>query len=464
LTTPSEKAGISEMRRKVIRKFIFYIGLIFGIFLLGLTGRMFVTMLGLNQDSRLERNWEFVAHQKNISILLRDAELGVYAYFISGNRSFLPNPKNLRERYEAESRLLKISSDDNVNQKSNFEKFQVLANNLLQQMENEIADSSQKSAAPLYSSPAFLNSWWQNIQELRDLENVIETKQAAMIVLRENEVQENYRNTLLLCLGASVALMILLVLFYKMNQRYSMELSASKNVFKSENDDLKNDIALRVEQLTDLSHHLLAVAEQEKASLARELHDELGSNLTAMRLDLLAVLESLKEKDIILATQLRQTLQILQKTFENKRRIIENLRPSTLECLGFATAIRTHGEEVARRSGLHVDVKIDEDSIDIDSARAIAMYRIVQESLTNTVKYAKAKHVSISLTRNLKGHCLRISDDGVGVAKSVIRKHPSHGILGMRERATLLGGSFDMRSGTGGVGTHIEVFLPYPNN
>jgi signal transduction histidine kinase len=450
------------MRKKTIRKSTFYVGLIFSFFLLGLAGEELIAMLSANQDSKLERNWECVTHQKNISILLRDAELDVYAYFISGNRSFLPDQKDLRARYEAEFRSLKIPPNDNIDQQHNLDKFQVLANHLLQQLEDEIDGSSQIGVtAPHSSSPAFMKQWWQDMQVLRNLENIIETKQVALIAMRENEVREKYRHTLLSCLGGGFAFIMLLILFFRMSQRYSMELSVSKNEFKSENDDLKNDIAVRVDQLTELSHHLLAVSEQEKASLARELHDELGSNLTAMRLDLLAVLEKLKGKDACLAIQIKQTLQILQKTFDSKRRIIENLRPSMLESLGLATAIRTHAEEVARRTGLRIDVKIEDDSTGIDTARAIAMFRIVQESLTNTAKYAKAERVSISLTRGQKELRLHISDDGVGLPKNIIRKSPSHGIVGMRERATLLGGVFDIRSGLGGHGTHIEVFLPY---
>jgi len=249
---------------------------------------------------------------------------------------------------------------------------------------------------------------------------------------------------------------------HTMKTNYLRRSHVFKNESKSKNDDLKNDRILRVEKLIEPSQHFLAVSEQEKANLARELHDELGSNLTAIRLDLLTIQENLREKEPDLAAQLQQTLKILQRTFDSKRRIIENLYPSTLEDLGLATAIRIHGEEIAQRAGLNIDIKIDEDATDIDPARAIAIYRIVQESLTNTVKYAKAKRVSISLTRNHAGFSLQISDDGVGIAKDIIRKPSSHGIVGMHERASLLGGSFDLRPSAEGTGTHIRVFIPYP--
>jgi signal transduction histidine kinase len=214
---------------------------------------------------------------------------------------------------------------------------------------------------------------------------------------------------------------------------------------------------LRAEQLTALSHHLLAVSEQEKASLARELHDELGSNLTAIRLDLLVVLEKVKHKDPGLTEDLRKTLELLKKTYGIKRRIIENLHPGTLENLGLAVAVRTFGNEVAQRSGLQIDVDMDEDMTGIDAERAIAMYRIVQESLTNTVKYAKARRVVISLIRDGKGLLLRIADDGVGFAEGALGKSKSHGIVGMHERAMLLGGVFHIDNDQG---TRIEVFLP----
>lgn len=454
------------MEKRAARRLPFYIGLIFGIFLVSLAAKELLTVLSATviaeQDAKLERDWEFNARLKNVTILLKDAELGMHAYLLSGNRSFLPEPENLEGRYEAEFKLLNNLLSGNPIQQKNFGEFQAVTSRHLRQLEEEIAAGlrGEITAPAVWPQPEFLNDNWENIRILRNLETAIEAKQTILIKLREKELHDRYQYTLAFCVAACIMFMTLLILFYRMNRKYSVQLNISQSELRSKNHELKNDIELRAEQLTGLSHHLLAVSEQEKAGLARELHDELGSNLTAIRLDLLAVLKKIKPIDNCLAIQIREALELLHKTLDIKRRIIESLHPSTLENLGLAAAIRIHGEEVAQRSGLRIDMKMDEEFTDTGSAQAIALYRIVQESLTNTVKYARAKRVSISLLRDLDGLNLRIVDDGAGFNKATLKQSKSHGILGMRERATLLGGSFDIDSNAGGYGTCIDVFLP----
>lgn len=440
------------------QKLPLYIGLIFFVFLLGLVTKELLVMFGTatltEQDAKVEHDWEFTSHMKNVTILLRDADLGVQAYFVSRNRSYLADSKALRARYDNELRLLKITPSDSAARRENFEAFLAVTNRYLQQVEDEIAEVSSPRVFPHQSLAPMLSRNWENNRALQAIEASIEEEQSTLIHLRESEVRRRYWYIAFFCIAACTLFVALLTLFYRLNRRYSAQLS-------TRNDVLKTDVSLRVDQLTSLSHHLLAMAEQEKANLARELHDELGSSLMVIRLDLLAVVDKIDHIDSKSAAKLRNALQILQKTYDIKRRIIENLHPTTLEHLGLTAAIRIHSEEVAERSGLNIAVNISEDLADLDPAHAIAIYRIVQESITNTVKYAKAKQMSISLERCTKGLRLRIVDDGVGLPGDVLRKKlKSHGIIGMRERATLLGGTFDIRLNDDGRGTRIDVILP----
>lgn len=213
-------------------------------------------------------------------------------------------------------------------------------------------------------------------------------------------------------------------------------------------------------QPRSLSKHLLAILEQEKANLARELHDELGSNLTMMRINLVTALEKFGQKDPELANHLQETLQLLKKTLDIKRRIIENLHPSMLEDFGLAISVRSYCEEMAACSGLKIETKIDGDFSQIDPECAITLYRIIQESLINIVKYAQATRVLISLKKSEDEVDLSISDDGVGISPEALKKPKTHGIFGMRERASLSGGSFDIGPGKEMVGTCIKVVMP----
>ncbi len=454
-----------SMRLKIIHKLPLYIGLIFIVFLAGLIGKELLTMVGAatlaEQDAKLEREWEFTSHMKNVNILLRDADLGLQAYFLSRNKSYLPEPKVLRDRYAGELKFLNATPADTPVRRESFATFLTITDQHLQHLEDEIADAASQRGEPYRYLPKPLNQNWENIQALRDVEAEIEKDQAVLIGARAEEVRHRYWYVPIYCLLACVVFVGLLVLFYRLNRRYSTQLRLSTDELILKNDNLQSNAALRAEQLTVLSHHLLAVSEQEKSRLARELHDELGASLMVIRLDLLAVQEELEQIAHSSAKKIRNVLQVLQKTYDIKRRIIENLHPTMLEHLGLTAAIRMYSEEMAQRTGLRIEVNIADELTDLDPAYAIAIYRIVQESITNAMKYAKASQLSISLQHCHRGLRLRIVDNGIGLPRNVLStKSKAHGIIGMRERATLLGGTFDIRRDADGKGTCIDVILP----
>jgi signal transduction histidine kinase len=270
-----------------------------------------------------------------------------------------------------------------------------------------------------------------------------------------------YQYTIITCLTALVFFSIIFMLLYRMNQKNFLLLKSSNTALRRMSESISTYCA---EQVDVLSRHLLAVSEQEKASLARELHDELGSQLIAIRINLLLTLDKLEQYSSIdpdLATHLHEALLLLKRTVDIKRRIIENLRPSVLENFGLAASIRSYCEEIMGYSDMRVDIKIDNGPIQVDPARSIAIYRIVQEAITNIVKYANATHVSILLKQLERGIRLCILDNGKGIPQEVLKKPKSHGILGMRERAVLNGGSFTISANKKGRGTRIDVFIPY---
>jgi signal transduction histidine kinase len=182
-------------------------------------------------------------------------------------------------------------------------------------------------------------------------------------------------------------------------------------------------------------------------------------------MDIAAVTAHLQKSEPELAAQLKRARARLVETVEMKRRIVENLRPSLLDNLGLCAAIESYCADFSRQAQLRCDCEIAAD-VETEAGKsgdlAIALFRIVQESLTNIRKYAKAGKVSVTLNRNGDGLMLRVIDDGVGIAPDTLQKPMSHGLLGMRERALQLGGTMNSRRGRNDPGTCIEVHLPWP--
>jgi signal transduction histidine kinase len=219
-------------------------------------------------------------------------------------------------------------------------------------------------------------------------------------------------------------------------------------------------VVLRTEQLSVLSRHLISVSEEEKSRLARELHDEMGANLTAISIDINAVSDRLKPEQPELAAMLERARATLVDTVQLKRRIVENLRPSLLDNLGLSAALHSYCDEYARITGLDCEALIDGEVDAAGPMQAIAVFRIVQEALNNIAKYACARHVIVHVVREAGWLSLEVIDDGVGITADAVAQPKSHGLLGMRERALLLGGTLQVKRGVNDIGTCVEASIP----
>jgi signal transduction histidine kinase len=223
--------------------------------------------------------------------------------------------------------------------------------------------------------------------------------------------------------------------------------------------DVKATLAVRTRELLELSHHLIRVAEEEKARLARNLHDELGASLTAINLDLAYVADKLNGSEPQLAKRLQHATDTLRSTIDLKRRIVQDLWPTMLDHLGLSAAILTHCKAFSLRTGLSCTVDVPEELEDIDHTCSIALFRVAQESLTNIARHAQARNVNVVLKLERGGLRLHVIDDGIGISADVMNKPMSYGLLGMRERVSQLGGTFNIRRGAGERGTLVEAFI-----
>ncbi|WP_018610587.1 PAS domain S-box protein [Uliginosibacterium gangwonense] len=211
------------------------------------------------------------------------------------------------------------------------------------------------------------------------------------------------------------------------------------------------------QQLRGLSVSLQEVREQERTRIAHELHDELGQQLTGLKLDLSWLSRRTKEDRPVSATKVDEMRGMLDVAIASVRRISTELRPPVLDDLGFGDAVAWQAREFAKRSDLAIELELEAARQVTDEATATALYRIVQESLTNIMRHAQASRVVIRLTAEDGQLVLCIHDDGKGVNL----EQPSHGfgLVSMRERANALGGQFCITSQPGD-GTRVEVTLP----
>lgn len=220
----------------------------------------------------------------------------------------------------------------------------------------------------------------------------------------------------------------------------------------------KERMALYHNQLSQLSTELQSIREEERKHIARELHDDLGQLLAALRMDL-----SLLQRDSVLTGKTQQTLnsmdQLILTAITTLRRIATDLRPRALDEGGLYFALQTLQKDFSSRHGIDCELLADEQQLTLDDARSTAIFRIVQESLTNVVRHAMASEVQITFERTADYLRFTISDNGQGIDEEDMQKSRSFGLVGMRERVKAMHGEFKVNSYSGD-GTCLEFRLP----
>lgn len=226
----------------------------------------------------------------------------------------------------------------------------------------------------------------------------------------------------------------------------------------------EDQLRLAMEQLQSLTSHLQNVREQERIQVARELHDELSSMLTILKMWVVRISDGLAP-----FTENREMAKLKEKTdaveeLINKsvtivRRMITQLRPSILDDLGLVPAIEWYVEDFQDNSGIECTLRSSIEQIDLEPVRATAVFRILQELLTNVARHANATGVSVRLEKTPAGFTMEVNDNGRGIRQSELDKTESFGIIGMRERANLFNWPFTIK-GSSGEGTRVILEVP----
>lgn len=228
---------------------------------------------------------------------------------------------------------------------------------------------------------------------------------------------------------------------------------------EDDRDRLETMVRARTAELSELASHLRKEREDERQSLARELHDELGSLLTAVKLDLAYIRSRCADSHPQLEPKFDRIAKMLDQGTALKRRMIDTLRPSTLDMLGVASAVRELVENFAAESRISVDAAIDEE-IAIRNDEALATYRIIQETLKNIRKFSDASAVRVLLERVGNRLHFAVRDNGKGFEPTGNQQPAGYGLAAMQQQVQAMDGTITIISAPG-AGTEVEVFLPF---
>ncbi|MBL7128112.1 MAG: PAS domain S-box protein [Ignavibacteria bacterium] len=214
------------------------------------------------------------------------------------------------------------------------------------------------------------------------------------------------------------------------------------------------------EQLRNLSSHLQTIREDERGNIAREIHDDLGQSLTALKMDMSWFKKHLPEDDDSSDKKINGMINLVDETIKSVQRISTELRPAVLDDLGFSSAVKWFMSEFKERSGLKCQLDITPDDIVLDEKLSIAMYRIFQESLTNILRHANATEVNVNIVLANNELEMILADNGIGIDEEKLQDPKSIGLIGMQERMYPWHGSVEI-TGEKGKGTVVRVNVKF---
>jgi signal transduction histidine kinase len=259
---------------------------------------------------------------------------------------------------------------------------------------------------------------------------------------------------------AIISILVLIRIFFVLKRDLIVE-------FGKTNVQLENEISehKQVEQqLRHLSARLQSVREEERKGIAREIHDELGQQLTGIKMDLSWLYKKINyEQPDELQEKVKILIALTDTTIKTVRKIATELRPGLLDDLGLIAAIEWQCSEFEKRTGIRCVFSTRLDDADFGTTISTEVFRIVQETLTNVLRHANATHVEIKMTLLEDDLHVEITDNGQGISLEEIRNTKSLGLLGMGERAKILNGTFSI-TGAPGNGTTVRLHIPVPGN
>jgi len=227
----------------------------------------------------------------------------------------------------------------------------------------------------------------------------------------------------------------------------------------------EEELIASTHQLRSLAAHLQSIREEERKVIAREIHDEFGQVLSALKINLSTIEQKIQHIDHPIIDQeilkeLENSKEIIGHSVKNVRRLIAELRPEVLDVHGLFAALEWLMDELSNQTKMKVDLRSTVNEINFDQAQNIAIFRLVQEAFNNIANHAKATKVQLDIRKQNNELVLKIKDNGIGFNVKNIDQTKSFGLLGMRERTLLFGGTLEVKS-TQGKGTELRITIPF---
>jgi len=389
--------------------------------------------------------------------LLQDAETGQRGYLLTGREVYLQPYLDATHNIDAVLAKVVTVPDLPPDQRAKVDEIQRLTKLKLDELAQTI-DLFRKGT----SGDAL-------IMVQSDVGKVAMDRLRALIDERQSAVQNSQNearvkrarifrwglivNVIMAVIAASILLGLAIIIIRHLIKRQEFE-----RQLQLSNVELERAVADRTEELAKLSHHLLSVREEEKSALAREMHDGLGSSLTAVRMDLLSARSAHSSPEGV-RSAIDSALIALDTAIEQQRSALQGLHPRLLDTMGFRVALENYVAEFSKRTGMVTDLAFSEGIERLDDARSIALFRIAQEALNNVTKHSNAKSVSIRVDRAGDLVTLKVVDDGTGLDGAQAAPRASLGLISMRERARQFRGDCSISPASGGRGAQLTAMI-----
>jgi signal transduction histidine kinase len=431
-----------------------------------------VIIAEIGQSGQKEIDGRIALSQKRQILLaelleeLSQAEAGQRGYVLTGDGKYLQPYQNARDRIEPTldqfADLLRNADGRplaNTEQRDTLRHLRVLIGAKLAEisasLELYVTHGSEQATALIGTD---LSS-----STMQDIRGAVTTLRDA----ERNEVNaevagaERLRLISRALMGGVVLLNItLLIVSASLLARQARRRAELTEQLANENEELERRVRRRTTELSALSSHLQQLSEKEKASLARELHDELGGLLIAVKMDVSWLQKrSPSALDPAIQTRWTRVLKVLDDGVDFKRRIVESLRPTLLDNMGLLPAVRWITQETCDRAGLHYTESHPEAEPLLADDAAIMVFRLVQEALTNIAKHAHASEVRVEIAISDSELTVLITDNGIGIASERRDAIGSHGLATIRHRVRSFGGTLDIES-MSPSGTLLRARLP----
>lgn len=298
----------------------------------------------------------------------------------------------------------------------------------------------------IHESEAFIKAW----QELHESYR----KTLAQMYLKRDESIEFNRIIILLGALLSFLMTVLVVgqLIRQINSTHTLQ-----KALNEENSGYQTRLDQQTREIRLLAMNYQEDVERERQKLSREIHDELGSVLTATKMDLAWISKKTQTAMPEIYQKLEKTMEYINRGITFKRQIVQDLHPSVISTFGFWPALRSLAEDFAEKNQWELTLEIPDENIPVNDTIALIAYRIIQEALNNATKYAAATRVGVYLMTDEKYLKIEVQDNGKGM-DTASHGAASHGISGMRHRVLAIGGRLEITS-TPGKGVHIDALL-----